>query len=93
MTSKALHGGSEYYLFHVSSQDGKAESIALSLYEAFRSTELVKNLEIIGFDGTAVMTGHSGAVIRILEKRLGRPLQWSKCLLVMSFSCAMFFGY
>ena len=27
------------------------------------------------------MTGHSGGVIRILEERLRRPLQWSMCLL------------
>ena len=27
------------------------------------------------------MIGHSGGVIRILEERLGRPLQWSMCLL------------
>ena len=27
------------------------------------------------------MTGHSGGVMRIVEERLGRPLQWSICLL------------
>ena len=66
--------GSEHYLSHVSSQDDKAESIALSLYEAIKSSELEKNLQVIGCDGTAVVTGHSGGVIRFLEERLGRPL-------------------
>ena len=48
-------------------------------HQAFRSrpTELEKNLQVIGSDGTAVMTGHSCGVIRILEEGLGRPLQWS----------------
>ena len=27
------------------------------------------------------MTGHSGGVMCIMEERLGRPLQWSICLL------------
>ena len=71
----------EYYLSHVSPQDGKAESIASSLYEAIRITELEKNLQFIGSDGTVVMTRHSGVVIRILEERLRRPLQWSIRLL------------
>ena len=67
--------GSKCYLLHVSPQDGKAESIASS------HKKLGKNLLVIGFDGTTVMTGHSGGVIRIVEERLGRPLQWSMCLL------------
>ena len=61
--------GSVYYLSHVSSQHGKNKSIVSSLYEAIKSTELEKNLQVIGSDGTAVMTGHSGGVIRILKQR------------------------
>ena len=45
---------SECYLSHVSSQDGKAESIASSLCEAIRSTELEKNLQVIGSDAVAL---------------------------------------
>ena len=51
--------GTKYYLSHVSSRDGKAESMALSSYEAIKSAKLEKNLLVIGSDGTAVMTGKS----------------------------------
>ena len=66
--------GSENFLPHVSPQDGKAESMASSLYAAMRSTKLEKDLQLIGSDVTAVMTAHSGGVIRILEERSGRSL-------------------
>ena len=70
----------------------KAESIASSLYQVIKSTELEKNEQVVASAGTAVMTGHSGGVIRILEERLERPLQWSICILdcIMSFPCAIF---
>ena len=35
----------------------------------------------IGCDGTNVNTGAHRGVIRLLEQRLGRPLQWFVCLL------------
>ena len=39
------------------------------------------NLQVIVSDRRTVMTGHYGGVIRILDERLGRPLQWSIRLL------------
>ena len=50
------------------------------MHEAIKSTELEKSLQVIGSDGTAVLTGHSGGVICILEERLGNGA-WSICLL------------
>ncbi|KAK0058583.1 hypothetical protein Bpfe_011888 [Biomphalaria pfeifferi] len=35
----------------------------------------------IGCDGTATNTGPAGGIIRLLEIKLGRPLQWLPCLL------------
>ena len=88
MTSEMV--GSECYLSYASSQDKKPKSLASSLYKAIKSTELENNLQVIGSDETAVMTGHSGGVIRILEERL--PLQRSICLLdcITTFPSAMF---
>jgi len=42
---------------------------------------LEHNLRVIGSDGTPIMTGEYNGAIRKLEEFLGRPLQWSICLL------------
>ena len=39
------------------------------------------NLVTIGCDGTNVNTGALGGVIRLLELKLGRALQWFVCTL------------
>ena len=41
----------------------------------------ISELAAIGCDGTNVNTGKSGGVIRLLEEKLGKPLQWFVCLL------------
>ena len=51
------------------------------MYEAIKDTDLEQILSTIGTDGTAVMTGCNNGCIRVLEEFLGRPLQWSICLL------------
>ena len=51
------------------------------MYEAIKDTDLEQILSTIATDGTAVMTGCYNGCIRVLEKFLGRPLQWSICLL------------
>ncbi len=33
----------------------------------------------MGCDGTVLNTGHSGGIIRLIEKELNRPLQWEIC--------------
>ena len=86
--------GSKYDLSHVFLLDRKAESIASSLYGVIRSTELEKNLQvIIGSDGKAIMTRHSGKGILILEERLGGHCNRAYVYYtVMTFSGAMFSG-
>nr|CAH7731779.1 unnamed protein product [Callosobruchus chinensis] len=41
----------------------------------------LKDLKVIGCDGTNINTGWKGGVIRLIEEQLGRPLQWAICLL------------
>ena len=70
------------YLTHVASENGKGGSIiANAIHDAIKDTELEMTLTTVGSDGTAVMTGEHSGFIRILEELLGRPLQWSICLL------------
>ena len=71
----------EYYLSHVSPDDGKGQTIARAICNAIENTELEKNMLCIGSGGTATMTGANKGAIRKLEELLGRPLQWSICLL------------
>lgn len=71
----------ELYLTHFSPTDGKGESIALGVHQFVEGTPLEKNLKIVGVDGTAVMTGLHSGLIRNLELKLGKSLQWSVCLL------------
>ena len=39
------------------------------------------SLNVIGCDGTKTNTRAKGGVIAAIEKSLGKPLQWSVCLL------------
>ena len=71
----------ELYLTHFAPTDGRGESIALKVHEFVKGTPLEKSLKIIGVDGTAVMTGSHSGLIRSLELKLGKSLQWSVCLL------------
>lgn len=40
-----------------------------------------KHLVVIGCDGTNVNTGWKGGAIRLMETSIGKPVQWSICLL------------
>jgi len=71
----------EYYLTHVTPLTGTGKEIAQSIYNAIQDTNLAENLNILGSDGTAVMTGCITGCITSLEEMLGRPLQWTICLL------------
>ena len=71
----------ELYLTHVAIENGKGVTIANAIHDAIKDTELEMTLTTVGSDGTAVMTGEHSGFIRIIEELLGRPLQWSICLL------------
>ena len=70
-----------FYISHVMPKDGSGYKIATSVYSAIKNTALEQKVKIVGFDGTAVMTGQSKGFIASLEILIGRPFQWVLCLL------------
>ena len=70
------------YVGHFTPNSGKAKDIFEGLLEfcSFHDLDL-DSLNVIGCDGTNVNTGAKGGVIAAVEQSLGRPLQWSICLL------------
>lgn len=74
--------GSVYVGYAVPSH-GTAKGLELAIFQTVTG-QLKMSLEdtlAIGCDGTVTNTGKYGGVIRLLEKRLHRPLQWIICLL------------
>lgn len=71
------------YIGHVTPESGSAKSISVSIF-SFISKNVPASLEMlqaVGCDGTVVNTGYKGGVIRKLELKCGRSLQWFVCLL------------
>ena len=65
------------YLGHITPSSGRAESIATGIWNFLNDNKIqTEDLVAIGCDGTNVNTGAHRGVIRLLEQRLGRPLQW-----------------
>jgi hypothetical protein len=77
--------GSTYIRYAVPSH-GTAKSLAFAIHVTLTShlNISLNDTVAIGCDGTVVNTGKYGGVIRLLEKRLNRPLQWIVCLLHMN---------
>lgn len=73
------------YLGYITPTAGTAKFIEREIYD-FLLTENVflDQLMAIGCDGTNVNVGKYGGIIRLLEKRLNKPLQWLICLLHMN---------
>ncbi|GBN62988.1 hypothetical protein AVEN_25689-1 [Araneus ventricosus] len=44
----------------------------------------MRKLEVVGCDGTVINTGWMNSVIHRIENHVGRPLQWSICLLLFN---------
>lgn len=70
------------YVGYVVPISGSARNIERAIY-SFLTTEKIspESLMAVGCDGTNTNTGKMGGVIRLLEDRLCRPLQWIICLL------------
>lgn len=70
------------YLGHISLKSGNASAIADSLFEFFVQKSItLTQIVAIGCDGTVVNTGVKAGVIRNIESKLKRPLQWLVCQL------------
>ena len=62
----------EFYLIHTNPDSGTGLSIATSIYNEIKDTDLAVKLNVVGSDGTAAMTGAHYGVIRNLEELLHR---------------------
>lgn len=69
------------YRDHITPKSGKGVDIAQDLYKYLQVNGSEQTLQVIGADGTAVNTGRDNGAIALLEKRIGRPLQWVICML------------
>ncbi|KAE8741687.1 hypothetical protein FOCC_FOCC012785 [Frankliniella occidentalis] len=70
------------FLGHSTPISGHAASVSNSILDHLQSKNIsLEKTSSIGCDGTSVNTGHKGGVIRLLEVKLQKPLQWFICLL------------
>lgn len=73
------------FLGYITPASGAAKCIEKEIFNFFINKNIsMDGLVAIGCDGTNVNVGKYGGIIRMLEKRLGRPLQWIICLLHMN---------
>ena len=73
------------FLGYITPASGTAKCIEQEIFNFLLNSEsLIDNFIAIGCDGTNVNVGKYGGIIRMLEKRLNRPLQWIICLLHMN---------
>lgn len=70
------------YIGHTCPSSSSATDIAKSITSYLSENGfLLDKLEVVGCDGTVINTGFRNSVIRQIEIHVGRPLQWSICLL------------
>ncbi|CAH0562965.1 unnamed protein product [Brassicogethes aeneus] len=70
------------YIGHVNPQSGKALDISNAIWEYMSEKEIsLSDLRCLGCDGCPTNTGKNGGIIRKLQEKLKRPLQWVICQL------------
>lgn len=70
------------YLGHITPSSGCSKSIANGINDFIHNRNInTDDLRAVGCDGTNVNTGAIGGVVRIMELKLRRPVQWLICLL------------
>lgn len=71
-----------HYITHLSPSFGTGKQISLTIIEYFEGIARdLSQLLAIGCDGAYVNTGWKSGVIRCMELKLGKPMQWIICLL------------
>lgn len=61
---------------------GTSANIVKNMISCLNAKSISPNsIKAIGCDGTNVNTGWKGGVIRLMEKQIGKPIQWLICLL------------
>lgn len=79
--SLVLEPGSNY-IGHITPDSGHSKSIQTAIITYLQKNNFdVNDLLAVGCDGTAINTGKTGGVIRLLEEHIKRPLQHFVCLL------------
>ncbi|KAL4118898.1 hypothetical protein QTP88_011779 [Uroleucon formosanum] len=73
------------FLGYITPTSGTSKCIEQAITDHFLERELsTECLLAVGCDETNVNVGTNGGIIRLLEKRLNKPLQWIICLLHMN---------
>lgn len=73
------------FLGYIAPISGTSKCIEQAIIDHFLKGGIsMKHLLAVGCDGTNVNVGKNGGIIRLLEKRLNKPLQWIICLLHMN---------
>ncbi|KAE9521573.1 hypothetical protein AGLY_018037 [Aphis glycines] len=73
------------FLGYITQTSGTFKCIEQAITDHFLERELsMECLLAVVCDGTNVNVGTNGGIIRLLEKRLNKPLQWIICLLHMN---------
>lgn len=73
------------FLGYIAPDTGTSKCIEKCINDFFLEENLpMDSLLAVGCDGTNVNTGKYAGIIRLLEKRLNKPLQWIVCLLHMN---------
>ena len=79
--SLILEPGS-HYISHVVPVTGGAKDISQSIIRCLEIDQtILSRLVAVGCDSTAVNTGKTAGVIRLLEEKFSKPLQWMICFL------------
>lgn len=74
-----------FFICHKAIHSGTADSVCDAIESIFDENNIsASTIKAIGCDGTSVNTGAEGGVIRKLELKWNRPLQWIICLLHMN---------
>ena len=66
---------------HYTPESGSALDVCDGLYNLLLDKGGIGALEAVGCDGTVTNTGWKNGIIRCLERKIERPLQWIICLL------------
>ncbi|GBN92321.1 hypothetical protein AVEN_52993-1 [Araneus ventricosus] len=70
------------YIGHITPTSRSPEDIVTSIISYLPGSSIsLEKLVVIGCDGTAIYTGWKSGLIRRIEIHLGKPLQWTVCLL------------
>ena len=70
------------YFDHVVASGGTRKALTETILSSLNDKNVDAGaLTAIGCDGTNVNTGKTGGVIRLLEEKFNKPLQWIVCML------------